>query len=808
MRLSATLRLSPPSHSCVFEFPILVSLSDSFLAGNRAANDRNHFHYRPPLPFSSVSLYIVEQNLTAIDFLRSLHFLRSLPHAPPNAQNRGSTVAELCGFPSSSIRSRNLLFFHFSMSTLTILLFFLIPSNFVRLSLCFLPDQNVTLSGDAHFRNNAMLLTQETNCLPFSSSNSPASSASVSSGVGAAFYNNPIRFLDFSTNSTASFSTKFFLTVVPTPLCPSADGIAFLITSDSESFSRSNGYMGLPDPPLNSHHSFIAVEFDTSFNADLGDINDNHLGFDVNSATSLSSVDFGSRGIFLKNGRKITAWIEYKEDSKKIHVWVGYSQTKPENPLLVVEVDLSKQFKEFMYVGFSASNGRGSALYIVDQWQFRTFGLVPSLSSVDTITEGDCFLCAPEDSSAHSNRSVNARQRRKMIGEITLGLGGLIAFLCSIIVIVALISFILMDKLRGRMCICIATPETSQVETNRVPLRLSLGEVKLATMDFNEDRIVGRGGSATVYKGCLPAGEEVAVKRFAPDMANNRMYNPFTTEFATMAGCLRHKNLVQLHGWCCEANELVLVYEFLANGSLGELLHKRSQNSQFVLPWKKRVSIVLGIASALTYLHEEYERQIIHRDVKTCNIMIDADFNGKLGDFGLAEVYARNSLRREATIPAGTMGYLAPEYVYSGVPTVETDIYSFGVVLLEVASGRRAVIEEGTMLVDWIWNLWEMGTLTEASDSKLTGKYNVVEMERMLMVGLNCVHPNYVKRPTVREAAKILKGKAPLPVLPPRKPRVRIKSAVPDDFEDSIDSPPDDNPSLDEWMTPKSQFYS
>lgn len=573
--------------------------------------------------------------------------------------------------------------------------------------------------------------------------------------------------------------------------------------------------MGLPEPPsdLNySHFSFIALEFDTNFDPNLGDINDNHLGLDVNSPTSLTSVDFGSRGIVLKNGRQITAWIEYRDDSKMIQVWVGYSQTRPDNPVLVANIDLSKQFREFMYVGFSASNGLGSALYIVDRWRFRTFGLLPSLTPVDTINEEDCFLCSSsDDSGSNSSRVVDARKRRKKIGEMTIGLGGLTAFVCSVVVIVGFVGFVLIKKLRGGSRLCRgrgrATRGTCQVEMNRVPMRLSLGEIKLATMGFNQNRVVGEGGSATVYKGSLSAGGEVAVKRFERGTANNRLCNPFTTEFATMAGCLRHKNLVQLHGWCCEANELVLVYEYLPNGSLAKLLHKCSSNSQFVLPWKKRFSIVLGVASALTYLHEECESQIIHRDVKTCNIMLDAEFNAKLGDFGLAEVYEHSSITREATIPAGTMGYLAPEYVYSGVPTVKTDVYSFGVVMLEVASGRRPVNEDGTVLVDWIWDLWEVGKLIEASDSRLMGKYNIVEMERILIVGLFCVHPNHEKRPTVKEAARILKGEAPLPALPSRKPRVSIRPVFPDESED-IENPCSDYPGLDEsaWMTPKSQF--
>ena len=161
--------------------------------------------------------------------------------------------------------------------------------------------------------------------------------------------------------------------------------------------------------------------------------------------------------------------------------------------------------------------------------------------------------------------------------------------------------------------------------------------------------------------------------------------------------------------------------------------------------------------------------------------MLDADFTAKLGDFGLADVYDHSSSTRDATIPAGTMGYLAPEYVYSGVPTVKTDVYSFGVVVLEVATGRKPVEDDGTVVVDFVWGLWGKRKLIEAADPRLMGKFDEKEMERMLLVGLLCVHPDYEKRPRVREATRILKKEAPLPLLPTSKPRVRIRPICPDD---------------------------
>lgn len=658
----------------------------------------------------------------------------------------------------------------------------------------FPPANNVTLYGDAYFENNALTLTQEVTCL------SSSSSSSSYFGIGRALYVYPIRFLDPKTNTTASFSCRFSFSIIPSPLCTFGDGFAFLITSDADSFSSSYGYMGLPAPESNPQDSFFAVEFDTSFDPSLGDINGNHIGIDVNSVISFVSVDAISRGIDLKSGKHITAWIEYRDSLKLIRVWAGYSQIRPPSPLIIAQIDLSGQFKEYMHVGFSAANGQGSAMYIVDRWRFKTFASYASGKPIDVIEEGNCFMCYPEDSGYNSTSYVDGHRTKEKIRDMALEFGGLAALLSSIIAMGCVISYSLVKKKwhAGKS----KEEQACTEQTNRVPTRLSLTDIKQATMGFNRNRIVGEGASATVYKGSLSCGGAVAVKRFEKPNPFECTRNPFITEFATMVGCLRHKNLVQLQGWCCEGTELVLVYEYLPNGSLDKILHNNS-NSSAVLPWEKRLNIVLGVASALSYLHEECERQIIHRDVKTCNILLDAEFNAKLGDFGLAEVYEHSCLAREATIPAGTMGYLAPEYVYSGIPTEKTDVYSFGVVALEVATGRRPVDTDGTAIVDWVWNLWRKGKLLEASDLRLRGKFNVLEMERMLMVGLSCVHPNHERRSTVKEAARILRGEASLPILPAKKPTVNIHSVFTEASEFG-----DQSSGLDDslWMTPRSRF--
>ncbi|KAK8548970.1 hypothetical protein V6N13_054268 [Hibiscus sabdariffa] len=664
-------------------------------------------------------------------------------------------------------------------------LFPLFNLTFPSLSLPVSPPSNVTLYGDAFFGNNGICLTQETTCHP---SSSP-------SHIGRALYVYPVRFLDPNTRDNASFTCVFSFSIVPNPVCPFGDGIVFFIASRPDSFSFFNGYMGLPqlDDDFNSQDSsFFAVEFDTSFNPSLGDVNGNHIGLDVNSVVSLASVDVLSKGFDLKSGKEMTAWIEYGDSAKLVQIWLSYSSIKPPSPLLVAQIDLAKQFKEYMHVGFSASNGLGSSMHLVDHWQFKTF--------TTSIELGYCFMCFPEDSS-NMNRPPKTGLK---IGNMWVLLGSLVASVVVIITI-TVICFVVLRKERsvGRR----SRREETIVEMTNVPTRWSLAEIKSATLGFHRNRIVGEGASAVVYRGSVPSGGAIAVKRFDQSNRKSFTHNPFTTEFAALAGCLKHKNLVQLQGWCREGNELVLVYEFLANGSLDRLLHRNPDSSTF-LSWSLRLKVVLGVASALTFLHEECQRQIIHRDVKSCNIMLDDEFNAKLGDFGLAEVYEHNSASREATIPAGTIGYLAPEYVYCGVPTVKTDVYSFGVVVLEVATGKRPVDDNKTVLVDWIWDLWSKKKLLEAADWRLSGRYNVSEMERVLIVGLCCVHPNPEKRPTVREAARVLRGEAALPVLPLTRPTVRIRSNLCRDSEAILNLGVENSPACEDagWLTPRSHF--
>lgn len=181
----------------------------------------------------------------------------------------------------------------------------------------------------------------------------------------------------------------------------------------------------------------------------------------------------------------------------------------------------------------------------------------------------------------------------------------------------------------------------------------------------------------------------------------------------------------------------------------------------------------MDLAKAVLYLHEEWEQCVLHRDIKSSNVMLDLSFNAKLGDFGLARLVDHEK-GSQTTILAGTVGYIAPEYCTTGKARKESDIYSFGVVLLELASGRKPIdlnAKEGQITIfEWVWELYRLGKLLKVVDSKLGGAFDEEQMEHLVIVGLWCANPNYTSRPSVRQVIQVLKFETPLPVLPQKMP--------------------------------------
>jgi len=285
----------------------------------------------------------------------------------------------------------------------------------------------------------------------------------------------------------------------------------------------------------------------------------------------------------------------------------------------------------------------------------------------------------------------------------------------------------------------------------------TLREIETATHGFAEDTLLGEGGYGIVYRGELPNGTLVAVK----NLLNNKgqAEREFRVEVEAI-GRVRHKNLVRLLGYCAEGPQRMLVYEYVDNGNLEQWLHGPLAESN-PLTWEARMRIVLGTAKALAYLHEALEPKVVHRDIKSSNILVDTTWNAKVSDFGLAKLLGSDKTHVTTRV-MGTFGYVAPEYCSTGLLTERSDVYSFGVLLMEVITGRdpvdysRATGEVN--LVDWLKQMVGNRRSEEAADPNMRVKPTTRALKRALLVSLRCVDPDAQKRPKMGHVVHMLEA--------------------------------------------------
>ncbi|CAN5962928.1 unnamed protein product [Sphagnum jensenii] len=297
---------------------------------------------------------------------------------------------------------------------------------------------------------------------------------------------------------------------------------------------------------------------------------------------------------------------------------------------------------------------------------------------------------------------------------------------------------------------CFAEFARQQVQ----PTLYSYNVLRVATKDFHHDNELGKGGFGVVYKGILADGTELAVKQLTKFQQG---VDDFLNEVIVITD-VRHRNLVKLKGCCVHGTQHFLVFEYVENKNLAEALWGQRTLS---LDWPKRLNICVGIARGLAYLHEDSQPRIIHRDIKAANVLLDKNMNAKIADFGLARLFP-NDQSHISTQIAGTMGYMSPEYATLGQLTPKADVYSFGILLLEIVSGRKNIDttleSEKVYLVKWAWSLYETSMLTNliAQDLDITISKN--EMKQVIFVALLCVQIDLTKRPMMSHVLAMLQG--------------------------------------------------
>ncbi|XP_059431427.1 G-type lectin S-receptor-like serine/threonine-protein kinase CES101 isoform X2 [Corylus avellana] len=283
----------------------------------------------------------------------------------------------------------------------------------------------------------------------------------------------------------------------------------------------------------------------------------------------------------------------------------------------------------------------------------------------------------------------------------------------------------------------------------------SFASVVAATNNFSIENKLGQGGFGPVYKGKLPEGQEIAVKRLLSSSGQGLV--EFKNELILIAK-LQHMNLVRLLGCCVNRDEKMLIYEYMPNKSLDFFLFDPKKRE--LLDWKRRYNIIEGIAQGLLYLHKYSRLRIIHRDLKASNILLDDDMNPKISDFGMAKVFGRNDAEANTGRVVGTHGYMSPEYIMEGNFSEKSDVYSFGVLILEIVSGQKTRgiyhLDRPMNLVGYAWELWREDRSLELMDSTLVESYSTLQILRCIHVGLLCVQEFAADRPTMSDVISML----------------------------------------------------
>lgn len=568
---------------------------------------------------------------------------------------------------------------------------------------------------------------------------------------GHAFHPAPLRLRNSTNGTVQSFSAAFVFGIVSVYPDFSAHGMAFFI-APSKNFSAAlpAKYLGLTNVQNDgdaSNHIF-AIELDTIQSVEFKDINANHVGIDINGLHSLRSYNAGYyddksgnfQNLKLISRQAMQVWVDYHEETKQINVTLApLRMAKPVRPLLSTTYDLSTVLTDLVYLGFSSATGRVNSRHCVLGW---SFGMNRPAPAIDITKLPKLPRAGPKPRSKVLDIVLPI-----VTATSVFALGGII---------------VLHVRKRSRYA-----ELREDWEDEFGPHRFSYKDLFRATDGFKDKHLLGAGGFGRVYKGVLqPSRLEVAVKKVSHE--SRQGMREFLAEIASI-GRIRHRNLVQLLGYCRRKGELLLVYEYMPNGSLDRYLYN-SEERKPMLNWTQRLEIIKGVASGLLYLHERWEKVVVHRDIKASNVLLDRDMNGRLGDFGLARLYDHGT-DPQTTHVVGTMGYLAPELIRTGNASPLTDVFAFGIFLLEVTCGQKPIKENAqggeVAVVDWVLERWRSGSLMETVDARLQGEYDVGEAGLALKLGLLCSHPFACARPGMGQVVRYLTGVTPLPELAP-----------------------------------------
>jgi len=607
-------------------------------------------------------------------------------------------------------------------------------------------EADLKLTGEACVTGHAIRLTQ-----------------GIYGAEGDAFYHKPLNFSSRSDSNGggATFSTTFVFAITSDATeDPSRDfSMTFVLSSTLELYHPQNNSSGTGLPWV------VRKDYNSSdqfFTIDLSWFDRDNVEIDVQSFVSVHSrtksfYTSNSRfhGTELSSDKPMQVWVDYDSRERKLNItleeFVQFQMSRPQRPpQFSSSLSSLLSNSDLAYAGFSSTGQINGNLYVLG-WSFIVNGEAPSLNSF--------ALCQvlenlpKETNNKQETHTTDISDQKIMNIPINVFLPTVT--LVPITLVVLVFTCNVKSWIKENM-----GDEKYDLECG-LP-SITYKELFSATIGFNKRMLLGEGGFGRVYnKGVLVISKQnAAIKRVSPE--SKQGMREFKAEI-TILGHLRHCNLVQMIGYYHHRQELLLVYEYMPNGSLDMHLYNRDKPT---LGWAQRLCIIKGVASGLLYLHENWEQVVIHRDIKTSNVLLDDEMNGRLGDFGLARLHSHES-DAHITSVAGTWGYIAPELARLRKATKATDVYAFAILIMEVVCGKRPieVKADGTtsLLADSVLNAWQSGSIVDVVDTRLEEQYVTEEVELVLKLGLICSHPSPKRRPSMRQVMQYLEKDAPLP---------------------------------------------
>ncbi|XP_073126002.1 L-type lectin-domain containing receptor kinase VIII.1-like isoform X1 [Henckelia pumila] len=589
---------------------------------------------------------------------------------------------------------------------------------------------NPTVNQDITLLGSAALSTQK-GCIQIPEYTLPYS-------AGRAIYSSPVRLFDPTTQAPASFQTTFsFQFYGPSNVSGSnSGGLSFIVASDEFTIGRHDPWIGTQDDGCDDEYKAVAVVLDARVKPELGHSKGKvHVGVNMGSMVSTIAVNAMDFGVHLDDGSVYRAWIVYDGTEKSIHIFLGPDGTEPTTQIYSGDLDLSPYLNEYMFVGFSAaSTGNNlTQVYSVCSWNFtsvsRAFLRVTSTETCDSKIRME----------NEGNSTGNAHRKTPSIFLIFLAV--------AVLVLAIMISLLMIgrrEKSSDEMVVAAELNVGSPMPPNRAR-KFTFSEISSITQGFGQLQVLGGDSRSVTYKGTFSNGCKVAVKRysdhfFSSSASERRRMRKEVKEMAK----IRHPNLVSIRGWCFDRQETIIVYDFIPNGSLDKWLFGFGE-----LPWTRRFKVIKDVAEALSYVHS---KELAHKNVKTSSVLVDVSFRAVVGDYGFV-LSSTESAQFEALV------------------SQKVDVFEFGVLMLEVVSGRGRRSDPGKVgLLDLAWAMHESGEKAKLVDKRMGSAVNADQAIRVLEVGLMCTLNDNKGRPSMEQVVDYLNVERPVPELPSSRP--------------------------------------